>query len=129
MFLCIERHVKTYIYIYLHIYVLIFILPFVGFDEKQLTYDGKSCLVLACEYNRPVLARELMSIGLDPNACDNTAMTCLQYACSHGSIPLVSELINYKADVNLPGFGGLYPLHGCVNSETEYIGNIIFSFT
>lgn len=31
----------------------------VGFDEKQVTNDGKSCLLLACEHDRPVLARYL----------------------------------------------------------------------
>ena len=31
-----------------------------GFDDKQMTESGKSCLLLACEFNRPVVARELL---------------------------------------------------------------------
>ena len=31
-----------------------------GFDDKQMTESGKSCLLLACEFNRPVIARELL---------------------------------------------------------------------
>jgi hypothetical protein len=33
----------------------------------------------------------------------------------------INIIIIMKADVNLPGFGGFYPLHGCVNSDTEYL--------
>ena len=49
-----------------------------GFDEDAVTPDGKTCLLLACEYSRHTVVKELLKNGLDPNTPDHSGLTCLQ---------------------------------------------------
>jgi ankyrin repeat protein len=99
-----------------------------GFDEDLNVYAhgyqthndaGKSCLLLACEYGRTLIAKLLLTQhGMNPNIPDNAGYTCLQVACKHGYLPIVRTLIDYDAYINAPGYSGLTPLHDvCVKAS------------
>lgn len=98
-----------------------------GFDEDLRTPDGKTCLLIACEHGRTLIARKLLENGMDPNIPDDNGTTCLQAACNNGSIALAKALLDHGADVNAPGRNGTFPLHDVVNSGSIDIVNMLFS--
>lgn len=101
-----------------------------GFDDEQLTPDGKSCLLLACENGRVPIVKELLETlsGLDfPNTPDHSGTTCLQTACSQGYYAIVKLLIDHGADVNAVGYNGTVPLHDCVASSDVRIAELLIS--
>jgi ankyrin repeat protein len=91
----------------------------VGFDEDQLTMDGKNALLLASEYGRVRIANQCLKGGQDPNQRASDGSTPLQYACHNGYEALVKCLLEQGADSNLPGNAGLYPLH-----DVTYCGSM-----
>jgi ankyrin repeat protein len=101
-----------------------------GFDEDQLTRtthmdEGKSCLLLACEYGRTAIVKQLLAHGMNPNTPDHLGATCLQYACQHGYLPIVRMLIDHDAYVNAPGYGGSVPLHDCISSGDIEVAKLL----
>lgn len=92
-----------------------------GFDDTVRTQDGRTCLLLAVEYNRLVLAKTLLTLGEDPNSRDFNGCTPLQHACWNGSLPSVEVLIEYNAVVNLYGSSGRTPLHYSCCHECERV--------
>ena len=83
----------------------------IGFDEEQFTADGKSALVLACEYGRSRIVNLCLEHGLNPNQPDYHNTSCLQYAILGNFAPIVRTLLQYEADSNQVGFEGMSPLH------------------
>ena len=82
-----------------------------GFDEDALTPDGKTCLMLACEYGRDALVEYFLSQQQDPMIPDFNGTTCLQLACIWGFGNIVKSLLSHGADPNRAGYGGSSPLH------------------
>lgn len=98
-----------------------------GFDDDQMAPGDKSCLLLAAEYGRGVIASQLLANGMNPNIPDETGLTCLQTACSQGFIGIARELVTYGADVNMPGYCGTVPLHDCIASGNIDFPNLLIS--
>jgi ankyrin repeat protein len=99
----------------------------VGFDEEQLTSDGKNALLLAAEYGRIRIANQCLKEGQNPNQTSSDGSTPLQFACRHGYEPLVKSLLEFGADPNLPGSGGLYPLHDVTYSGSVAIAQALIA--
>ena len=57
-------------------------------------------LLLAAEYCRPVILRQLLTDGHDSQQPDFVGMTPLQAACRIGNIAMVTELLKHGADGN-----------------------------
>lgn len=99
-----------------------------GFDEFQLTPDGKSCLHLSVEYGRGKICRRLLELGsAKVNTADHHGTTPLQAACTNGFVGIVKDLIDYGADVNMPGYCGAVPFHDVVASGSVEIVNMLFN--
>jgi ankyrin repeat protein len=88
-----------------------------GFDDDQLTSTGKSCLLLAVEYNRMIILKRLLDDGHDTNLADNNGLTALQSACSQGNAALVQLLIDNEANIIQSGLNGTFPLHDSVTGR------------
>ena len=99
-----------------------------GFDEFQLTPDGKSCLLLSVEHGRGKICRRLLELGTSKvNTADHHGTTPLQAACTNGFVGIVKDLIDYGADVNMPGYCGTVPFHDVIASGSAEIVNILFN--
>lgn len=85
-----------------------------GFNEDQLTSEGKSCVLLAAETSHIIILKKLLEDGHETNVPDNNGLTPLQAACIAGSYPCVKALLENDALVNQPGQHGTYPVHDCV---------------
>ena len=97
----------------------------IGFDEEQFTADGKSALVLACEYGRTRIVNLCLEHGLNPNQPDSYNTTCLQYAIFGDFVPLVRTLLQYEADSNQAGYEGMSPLHDVAGTGNLEIAKIL----
>eukprot|EP01035_Chromulina_nebulosa_P017513 gene17513-23074_t len=101
-----------------------------GFNDEIFTPDGKSCLLLAAEFGRTVILRYLLSYHENielVNISDHTGLTPLQAACIHGYKPIIYDLIANGADVNMPGCGGTYPIHDCIQCNDIDIPNYLIN--
>jgi ankyrin repeat protein len=97
----------------------------IGFDEEQFTSDGKSALVLACEYGRSRIVNLCLEHGLDPNQSDYHRTSCLQYAILANFAPIVRTLLLYEADANQAGYEGMSPLHDVASTGNLEIAKIL----
>ena len=99
-----------------------------GFDEDQLTLDGRSCLLLAAEYDRPTILHQLLVDGHDYNVTDYNGTTCLQAACQNGSWAIVKDLLEHGADPNSVGKDGFTPLHDCVVGRNVEVAKMLINY-
>ena len=99
-----------------------------GFDDNIRAPQNMSCLLLACEYGRTIIARHLMDEeDHDTNLAADDGLTCLQTACMQGNVALVKDLIDNEAEVNAPGRHGSFPLHDVTHSGSVDIANNLLS--
>lgn len=88
-----------------------------GFDDDQLTASGKSCVLLAAEYNRMVILKKLLDDGHDANLPDQSGLTPIQCACSQGNLAMLQLLIENEGNVHQSGMNGTYPVHDCITGN------------
>lgn len=88
-----------------------------GFDDDNLTSTGKSCVLLAAEYNRMIILKRLLDDGHDANLADVNGLTPLQCACRQGNLSMVHLLIENEANVHQAGMNGTFPIHDCITGQ------------
>lgn len=92
-----------------------------GFQEDWPTYQGKTCLHLAVEYDRNIIAKYYLEHAYEPNEFDPEGYTPLQVACTNGYVTMVRALLEHGADCNLAGHSGFHPLHDVCTSKNQEI--------
>ncbi|TSN30236.1 Ankyrin repeat and EF-hand domain-containing protein 1 [Bagarius yarrelli] len=84
-------------------------------DVKDRFY--KTPFMTACASGNYEVARFLLDLGADKNACDQFGWTPLHHACHAGQLDIIKLLVEAGAAVNTPTFGGATPLMRAIESS------------
>ena len=72
--------------------------------------DGRTLLMFAVIYQRPLIVEYLLEKGFNVNEQDKNGFTALHFAVQSNRIDTIKILLNYGADVNLKNKFGNVPL-------------------
>ena len=99
-----------------------------GADLEQTAADSMTPLLVAVANGNFESTTELLKLGSNPNASQNTGENSLYYAIKQNNIKFVQTLLDYGADVNaLIGSIGS-PLHLACSENKEEIIKILIDF-
>lgn len=72
--------------------------------------DGRTLLMFATIYQRPLIIEYLLEKGLNVNEQDNNGFTALHFAVQTNKIEIIRILLKYGADVNVKNKFGNIPI-------------------
>lgn len=86
-------------------------------EDSNAILPGATPLHLACYYNRFNAAKELLTLGANPNSKDFNGSTPLHLAVKQGYPKLVQLLRSFKANTSIKDNNGYMPAFYCKNNN------------